>query len=349
MKTVHVKASKEYDILIENGLLKHCGEIIKTVLCSDTVAIISDSVVAPLYMDVLTKTLEKSGIHAVSFVFKSGEASKTAETYIALLNFLAKNRINRKDTLIALGGGVVGDLTGFAAATFLRGIGFIQIPTTLLACVDSSVGGKTAIDLDAGKNLAGAFYQPNLVICDPDTLKTLDDENYRGGMAEVVKYAIICDEDFYRNLTDESLTVEEIIQKCVEIKRDIVEGDEFDTGKRQLLNFGHTLGHGIEACSHFALIHGLAVAIGMSLITKISEANGICNRETVEAVDAVLDKYNLPKTTTVPMQDILDKMLNDKKVMAKNINLVVPTKIGQCVLHPLPVSELEDFIQKGFC
>ncbi len=348
MNKVHVKASKEYDVLIESGLIKKCGSYIKEVLHSDKVVIVTDDKVADLYLEDVKTTLMQNGIFFSVYIFKNGEVSKNAETYLDLLQFLAQNHINRKDSIIALGGGVVGDLAGFAAATYLRGIGFIQIPTTLLACVDSSVGGKTAIDLPAGKNLVGAFYQPSLVVCDPDALSTLDEQNFKGGMAEVIKYGIICDKTFFEALAENQISLAEIIQRCVEIKRDIVQADEFDVGSRQLLNFGHTLGHGIEASCNFQLIHGLAVAIGMMKIAEISYRNGLCDAETVTQIATIYDKYGLPKETDVPLNQIKDKILNDKKIMAKNITLVVPNAIGKCALYPIPLEKLDEFIGKGF-
>ena len=348
MNTVHVKTSKEYDILIENGLIKTCDQYIKNMLTSEQVVIVTDDVVADLYLENVKVSLTQNGISPIVYIFKNGEASKNAETYLDLLQFLAQNHINRKDSLIALGGGVVGDLTGFAAATFLRGIGFIQIPTTLLACVDSSVGGKTAIDLPAGKNLVGAFYQPSLVVCDPAVLSTLDEQNFKSGMAEVIKYGIICDKPFFDGLMQNAFTMTQIITKCVEIKRDIVQSDEFDVGKRQLLNFGHTLGHGIEASCNFELIHGLAVAIGMVKIAEISQKNNLCDTKTVKQIYDICDKYGLPKETDIPLNQIMDKMLNDKKVLAKNINLVIPREIGKCELYTIPIEKLNEFITKGF-
>lgn len=350
MEKIHVNASKSYDILIENGLLSSgkAAEEIKAVIKSDKVFIVSDDKVAALYLDMLSQKLEAAGIKTASFVFPNGEHSKCANTYIRLLNELAKEKINRKDTVIALGGGVVGDLAGFAAATFLRGISFVQIPTTLLACVDSSVGGKTAIDLDEGKNLAGAFYQPSLVLCDPDLLKTLDETNYKSGMAEVIKYAILGDCTFYDKLLKKSISNEEIIARCVEMKRDIVQQDEFDFGTRGLLNFGHTFGHAIEACSNFEVPHGIAVAQGMGIMARIAYKNGLCDKDTVLKTEEILKVYGLSYTTDYSLSDMEEKILSDKKVAAQNITLIVPRKIGKCELYPLPLNELSAFFSKGF-
>ena len=253
MKTVSISASRQYEILIERGLLRRAGELVRSVTNAGTVMLVSDDSVWPLYGETVQKSLAESGFSVCRFVFPHGENSKCAKTYLALLNALCENRLTRADAVVALGGGVVGDLTGFAASTYLRGIGFIQIPTTLLAMVDSSVGGKTAIDLPAGKNLAGTFYQPWLVLCDPDCLDSLPDEIFHDGCAEVIKYAVLGNAPFFEelNCTPPHAQLEHIIETCVRMKRDIVAQDEFDRGQRQLLNLGHTFGHGIEACSSF--------------------------------------------------------------------------------------------------
>ena len=241
MKTVTVSASRRYDILIERGLLRRAGELVRGVTNAGTVMLVSDDSVWPLYGETVQKSLVDAGFSVCRFVFPHGESSKCAKTYLALLDALCENRLTRADAALALGGGVAGDLTGFAASTYLRGIGFIQIPTTLLAMVDSSVGGKTAIDLPAGKNLAGTFYQPWLVLCDPDCLDSLPDEIFRDGCAEVIKYAVLGNAPFFEELnrTPPHAQLEHIIETCVRMKRDIVAQDEFDRGQRQLLNLGH--------------------------------------------------------------------------------------------------------------
>ena len=247
MKIVNVRASRQYDILIGADLLGTLGQCIAKVKTSCTAVIISDSNVWPLYGNKATESLETAGYHVLSFVFPAGEASKCADTYLEILAYLADKKLTRSDMLIALGGGVVGDITGFAAATYLRGISYVQVPTSLLAMVDSSVGGKTAIDLPNGKNLVGAFYQPCLVLCDMDALDSLPTDIFRDGCAEVIKYAILYDTELFAHLEKFGLNFqrEYVISRCVELKRDVVDQDEFDTGARQFLNLGHTLGHGV--------------------------------------------------------------------------------------------------------
>ena len=243
----------------------------------------------------------------------------------------------------------MGDLTGFAASTYLRGIGFIQIPTTLLAMVDSSVGGKTAIDLPAGKNLAGTFYQPWLVLCDPDCLDSLPDEVFRDGCAEVIKYAVLGNAPFFEELnrTPPRTHLEHIIETCVRMKRDIVAQDEFDRGQRQLLNLGHTFGHGIEACSGFAVSHGSAVAIGMAMIVRSAAQLGLCTAGTRDAVLALLRQYGLPVDCAYPVEQMLGTILHDKKASGGSINLIVPTAIGSCEIRKTPASEISDWLRAG--
>lgn len=349
MRTVKVNTSKEYDVLIGSGLFEDAGTYIRQTVDSEVAAIVTDDIVDALYADRLERSLTENGFKVVKFVFPNGEQSKNAANYISILNFLAKSKLTRTDVVIALGGGVVGDLAGFASATYLRGIPFIQIPTTLLAAVDSSVGGKAAIDLDDGKNLAGAFYQPKLVICDCETLFTLQPEVFRDGCAEVIKYGIIADNAFFIRLLDIPIEkqLEDVIVKCVEIKRDIVCSDEFDNGVRQLLNFGHTIGHSIEASSNFTISHGSAIAIGMAIITRASVKKEICGTECLYYVLKILEKNYLPIKTNFDCDTLYQNALSDKKRRGDSINVVVPKSIGQCALHNIPTCELAEFIKLG--
>ena len=349
MKTVTVSASRRYDILIERGLLRRAGELVRGVTNAGTVMLVSDDSVWPLYGETVQKSLADAGFSVCRFVFPHGESSKCAKTYLALLNALCENRLTRADAVVALGGGVVGDLTGFAASTYLRGIGFIQIPTTLLAMVDSSVGGKTAIDLPAGKNLAGTFYQPWLVLCDPDCLDSLPDEIFRDGCAEVIKYAVLGNAPFFEELnrTPPHAQLEHIIETCVRMKRDIVAQDEFDRGQRQLLNLGHTFGHGIEACSGFAVSHGSAVAIGMAMMVRAAAAFGLCTEKTRDTVVDILLQYDLPVDCAFRAEDMLPTILHDKKAAGDTINLIVPTAVGQCRIVKTPASEIMDWLRAG--
>ena len=342
MTTVTVRASRPYEVTIGRGLLDTVGWQAAGQWKGRSAAVVSDSTVAPLYLNRVKDSLERAGFQVHSFVFPAGEDQKNGGTYLKLLEFLAARRLTRADGLIALGGGVVGDLAGFAAATFLRGIGFLQLPTTLLAAVDSSVGGKTAIDLTNGKNLAGAFYQPQAVLCDLDTLDTLPAEVFADGCAEVIKYGMIGDPALLARLetVDFRADPEELVARCVAQKRDLVEQDEFDTGARQLLNLGHTLGHGVEACSGYTVSHGRAVAIGMTLVTRAAVAFGRCPAEVLPRLRRLLERYGLPDATAYSAQALYEKTLSDKKRSGDTISLVVPIAWGASQLVRIPVSEL---------
>lgn len=349
MKTINVHTSKQYNVHIGSGLLQGLCDYISFAPNTKKVAIVSDSNVWPIYGSVVLRQLEAAGYAVSSFVFPAGETSKNGQTYLNILNFLAENKLTRTDVLIALGGGVVGDITGFAAATYLRGIDFIQIPTSLLAMVDSSVGGKTAIDLPAGKNLAGAFYQPALVLCDTETLLTLPNDTFRDGCAEVIKYAVLYDAELFDHLYGAGLSFdrEAVIARCIALKASVVTEDEFDSGARQMLNFGHTFGHGIEAQSNFSVSHGKAVAIGMSMITKACVTKRICPAEVFTQLVDLLTTFGLPYSTTYSADSILQSALSDKKRSADKVNLIIPKTIGECQILPTPVSELKSFIEAG--
>lgn len=349
MTTVTVRASRPYEVTIGRGLLDTVGWQAAGQWKGRSAAVVSDSTVAPLYLNRVKDSSERAGFQVHSFVFPAGEDQKNGGTYLKLLEFLAARRLTRADGLIALGGGVVGDLAGFAAATFLRGIGFLQLPTTLLAAVDSSVGGKTAIDLTNGKNLAGAFYQPQAVLCDLDTLDTLPAEVFADGCAEVIKYGMIGDPALLARLetVDFRADPEELVARCVAQKRDLVEQDEFDTGARQLLNLGHTLGHGVEACSGYTVSHGRAVAIGMTLVTRAAVAFGRCPAEVLPRLRRLLERYGLPDATAYSAQALYEKTLSDKKRSGDTISLVVPIAWGASQLVRIPVSELPAWIERG--
>lgn len=348
MKKITVNASKKYDVLIGNNLLEKAGEICSNYIGICKAAIITDSNVAPLYASKLEASLVKSGYTVSKFVFDAGEKSKNADTLINILKFLADSEITRSDCIFALGGGVVGDISGFAASIFLRGIKFVQIPTTLLAAVDSSVGGKTAIDLGDKKNIVGSFHQPSLVICDCSLQDTLSDDIFHDGCAEVIKYGAINDRPLFDLLSDGfKKNIEDIVFSCVDNKRKIVEEDEFDTDKRQLLNFGHTIGHAIEKCSSFKISHGSAVAIGMVIVTRAALKCGFCDDKTLEELLSVLEKANLPTVCEFNSKELANVAFSDKKRTGDSITLVVPYAIGDCRLYTLPISELERFIEKG--
>lgn len=349
MKTVTVRASKTYDVKIASGLLDVAGEDLKKLFPTPRkVMVISDSTVRALWGDKLLVMLEKAGYTVFEFVFESGEQSKNTKTLVDIWEALAKANLTRTDFIAALGGGVVGDISGFAAATYLRGIPFVQFPTTLLAMVDSSVGGKTAVDLTAGKNLVGAFHQPSAVYCDTDTLETLPDDIFADGCAEVIKYGYINDTELL-SLLEQPLkdNLEEIIFRCVSDKRDLVESDEHDTGARQLLNLGHTAGHAIEALSNFEISHGSAVAIGMVLMAKAAVAAGLCEKDVPEHIENTLKRYRLPTKCDFSAEALTSVALSDKKRAGGKITLVLPERIGYSRLCSVDASTLTEFFKGG--
>lgn len=350
MKKVAVNASRVYDIIIDKGILDKSGELAAEVLKKPcAAAILTDSNVAPLYLERLEKSLQSAGFSTVSYVIPAGEGSKCAENYLAFLSFLAQNKITRADCIFALGGGVVGDLAGFCAATYLRGVSFIQIPTTLLAMVDSSVGGKTAIDIPEGKNLVGAFYQPSLVICDCETLDTLPDNIFNDGCAEVIKYGIISDRLLFDKLKTTPIKeqLEDVIENCVRDKRDVVNADERDVGIRQLLNLGHTAAHSIEALSNYEVSHGSAVAIGMAIIARAANKMGLCPDSDLAEILDILSAYELPTSCDFDAHSLAEAALSDKKRSGNKISLIIPFGIGNSQIYKVDVSELEGIFEKG--
>ena len=349
MNTINVEISKKYSVIVGRGLIASIGTYIASIKNSGKIAIISDTNVWPLYGEIVCSSLSSAGFQTVHYIIEAGEQSKNGSNYLEILNFLANQKITRSDLLIALGGGVVGDITGFAAATYLRGIPYVQVPTTLLAMVDSSVGGKTAIDLPAGKNLAGAFYQPSIVICDPETLTTLPQEVFIDGCAEVIKYGVLYDRALFSHLAENGIHFdrEMVISRCIELKRNVVVADEFDTGVRQQLNLGHTLGHSIEKLSNYAISHGKAVAIGMAIISRACARIGICADTVCAEICTVLSKFGLPTKNTYGVDDLYATALSDKKRTNNTINLVVPKDIGSCVIHNINIEELLTIIKAG--
>lgn len=347
MERIDVHASRCYSILIEDGLLSQAGAQCAAVLRGKNILLLTDETVSALYLDTVRGSLEAAGFTVVPYVVAVGESSKSTATYLQVVSFLAAHGFTRSDAIVALGGGVVGDLGGFCAATYLRGIAFVQIPTTLLACVDSSVGGKTAVNLPEGKNLLGAFYQPWLVLCDPQVLRTLEPATYADGMAEVIKYGMIRDKALFEALERGELSDAQIIQRCVSIKRDVVQADERDHGCRQLLNFGHTVGHAVEKCSEFAVSHGRAVAIGMAIVTRAMVAMGTADADECARLLALLKAQNLPIECEFSAQALYEAALSDKKRSNDTLGLITVPTIGDGRIETIPVSELYRYIEMG--
>ncbi len=343
MKTLQVSLGKRsYDIFIGKGLLENAAFYIKNVANPKRIMIVTDENVAAHHEPVLTKNLQEAGFETKTVIFPAGEGTKSLDSVERLYTEAFDSGMTRTDLVVALGGGVVGDLTGFFASTLLRGVPFVQVPTTLLSQVDSSVGGKTGVNVPAGKNLVGCFYQPKLVLIDTDTLSTLPDKDFSDGMAEVIKYGCILDAPLFQRLQKaggrEGLRKElsEVIYACCDAKRRVVEEDEFDTGLRMILNFGHTMGHVIEKAYHYAgYTHGQAVAAGMVLAAKFGENLSVTSEGTTEKIVEILTQYQLP--TEIPLKANWEQsILLDKKMQGKELSCILISQIGEALIHKMP-------------
>ncbi len=397
MIKISVSASRNYDVIMERGALAHAGEYVKAALglhaaADDTatrnigfaekptlgkkLCIITDANVDRLYGQrehALWLSLSEAGFDVYKFVFPGDEVHKNMNTITEVLEFLADNHFSRSDVLLALGGGITGDVTGFAAAAYLRGVEFIQVPTSLLAVVDSSVGGKTGVNLSAGKNLAGAFWQPSLVLFDPNVLNTLSDDLKLDGIAEAVKAGVIADsgilemaEEYYatsmldadnangsmdvsklRGLLQDDDFLTELAARAIQVKRRIVEEDERESGSRQLLNLGHTLAHAIEKCSAYEISHGHAVAMGMDVVSAAADHLGWSEEQCHPPIHNVLKGFGFPLDCPYTPKELAAAALQDKKIRGSEITLVIPAAIGNCRLKTIPTAELETFITCG--
>ncbi|MCM1284844.1 MAG: 3-dehydroquinate synthase [Acetobacter sp.] len=343
MKKLTVNVNRKYDILIEKGLLSKAGELTKTVLSGNKITLISDTNVYKLYGETVKHSLQDQNYTVFTYIFEAGEVSKKPSTVIDMVEFMAEKGLTRGDGVVALGGGVCGDMAGFAASIFLRGIDFVQIPTTLLSQVDSSVGGKTGVDLPQGKNLCGAFHQPRLVIIDPNVLDTLTDHYFADGMGEVIKYGCIKSLPLFERLEkdDPKNFIEELIFDCVDIKRAVVENDEKEHGERALLNFGHTCGHAIEKLWDFKTVsHGEAVGIGMVMISRAGEKAGITEAGTADRIIRLLEKNNMKTFDTHSVDEIISAMSADKKRTSSGIKFAMLKSIGESFIMPVEFSDI---------
>ena len=345
MRRVHVTASTEYDVVIGGGILDRAGELAAEVVKPCRCALIADATVDRLYGDRAERALRSAGFEVLRLCFPAGESHKHMGTLSTLLEAMAEARLTRSDLVAALGGGVTGDMAGFAAAVYCRGMRFIQIPTTLLAAVDSSVGGKTAVDLKAGKNLAGAFHQPSLVITDTDIIRALPSEQLSCGAAEVIKHGVLFDEKLFARLENGNwhADMDAVIERNVELKRDVVAGDEFDTGSRAFLNLGHTFGHAIEQLSGLSITHGQGVAMGMLMAANAAE----CSESLVYRLAACIRRNGLSTHCPYPAAALAESALGDKKRAGQAITLVLPEAIGKCYFKVIPVSELQSCFERA--
>lgn len=346
MKIINVKTNDSYNVYIERGILSETGKYVRKVSRAVRAAIISDSNVAPLYAARVEKSLRESGFETSLFVFEAGEERKRLSTIEQMYAHFFDNDMTRSDIVVALGGGVVGDMAGFAAASYLRGIDFVQIPTSLLAQVDSSVGGKTGVDLSVGKNLVGAFKQPKAVLIDPDTLDTLPQKFFNDGMGEVIKYGCIRSRTLFERLENENAMdfIDDIIYECISIKSLVVEHDALDTGERAILNFGHTFGHALEKLYNYSgITHGEAVGLGAYLITKITEKKGITEAGSADRIYKLLKKYDMTTSTEFSIDDIVKATRGDKKSSGKGISFIFLRSIGDCFIQRIENSDVKGF------
>ena len=342
MKLTMRLGPRSYDIILRRGALGRVGQLVNL---SRKVLVVTDSGVPQQYLSTVLAQCPQG----VPVVLEQGEGSKSLAVTERLCAAMLQHGFARTDAVLALGGGVVGDAAGFAAACYMRGIDFINCPTTTLAQVGSSIGGKTAVNLASGKNQVGCFYQPSLVLCDPDTLRTLPPEEYRNGCAEVIKYAVLRSEPFFDALRAEpvSAQVEHVIATCVGMKRDLVAADEFDRGSRQLLNLGHSFGHAVEKCSDYAVPHGCGVAIGMAIIARAAAKRGICTDDTCAQILALLRQYGLPTETAFTRDALTDAARSDKKIADGKLHLIVPERIGRCRIETIPAADIPAWLADG--
>ena len=352
MMTVKVRASKEYNVEIGDGIVSKLGEMTKAV-CPKAIKalIVSETNVASLYLDVVKAQIEGAGIEVSTYVFEAGEKSKNINEIAGMWNKMAEAGFTRTDIVVGLGGGVTTDMAGFAASTFLRGIDVIQVPTSLLAMVDASVGGKTGIDIPMGKNQVGAFWQPSLVLEDTSFLKTLPDDVFTEGMGEVTKYAFIMDEKLMDllekqngNIRDDAQVLENVIGMCVADKAEVINEDENDNGRRQILNYGHTAGHVIERDSGFTKPHGICVAKGMGIFMDACVKEGTLSAEDAKRMKDLLAMYKLPVSDEITAEDIVKGAMNDKKKRGNTLSVILVNKIGQAEIKKMTAEEFLKFL-----
>ncbi|MGL4696267.1 3-dehydroquinate synthase [Enterococcus larvae] len=345
----------EYQIIIEKNSLTEIGKWAAKLWKPQKVAIVTDTTVDELYGSLVLNQLTANGFETTKIVVPAGETSKSLENTEKIYEHLAENQFTRSDGILALGGGVIGDLAGFAAATYMRGIHFLQVPTTLLAQVDSSIGGKTGVNTKNAKNLVGAFWQPDGVLIDPNTLNTLEPRRLKEGIAEIVKSAAIADKELWEkleNLKDEQdllAHAPEIITACLKIKRAVVQEDELDNGIRLILNFGHTIGHAIENTAGYGVVsHGEAVAIGMVQINRIAEQKGLTPEDTTEQLITMLKKFGLPISYDNWNEETLYQALtHDKKTRGTAIKIILLEEIGKAKIVPTEIEEMKEYLKRS--
>lgn len=342
---IPITTKAPYDVVLDHGIIDAIGSAFLHVCpYAHTAAIITDDNVAPLYAARVEQSIQGQGIDTIRFVFAHGEEQKNIATWQDIMRFLADNHMTRSDAVMALGGGVAGDMAGFAAATYMRGIDVVQVPTSLLADIDSSVGGKTAVDLPEGKNLVGAFWQPKLVWADVDCLATLPRDFQIDGMGEMLKCGVLQGHDLFGKLQEQrSEDLLQLISACIRLKDHYVSADEKEQGLRRYLNLGHTFGHAVEMLHHYTLSHGKCVAIGLCLMARACEAQGIAKPGVAGQIVQAAQRIGLPTTTTYSADAIVDAARHDKKCVGDHINVILIHDIGDCSQKNLSMDQLLDF------
>lgn len=349
MREIEIRASRPYRVLIGGGVLNRAGELAAPLFQGRQALIAAGETAHALFGEALKHSLEAAGFRVSVCVYPSGEEAKTPETMMKIVQALSAGGFSRADALFALGGGVTGDMAGLAAALYQRGMGCVLLPTTLLAAADACVGGKTAVDLPAGKNQMGVFSQPRLALCDTDSFRSLPAERVAEGWAEIVKTAFLRGGELWELVSGEAPgeRLEEIIAACLRYKGELVAADEFDEGERQLLNFGHTVGHAVERCSGWRWHHGQAVAAGMAIITRACCRRGLCGAETLRRLEETLDRFGLPKSCPYAAPELLEAARADKKRRGERVTLVLPRAIGECERRDCGWEELGELIALG--
>ncbi len=338
---------RSYNVQIGSGLLDEVGALIRPLFAGEKVMVVTDDKVGPLYVKRVIDSLKSCDLQTYSYMSPEGEIHKSLHSVERLYRLLHQMQLTRQDLIISLGGGVIGDLVGFVAATYMRGMPYVQIPTTLLAQVDASVGGKTAINLPFGKNMVGAFYQPKGVVIDPDVLATLKPIRYQEGLAEMIKYGMIMAPDLLDQLKKADFDHARLIARCVGLKAQVVSADELDQDQRRILNFGHTLGHAIETATEYALYtHGAAVACGMMAACRIGEALGITPSSVTQTLKAQLEDHDLPTAAAVELEFILEALKSDKKWLGRHLPVILLEDVGKPMIYPMDPQQLMDVVKE---
>lgn len=349
MEKITVKGSTSYNVVVEHNILDRVGELMRNKFAGKKALIVTDSNVAPLYLHTVETSFKESGYETYSITLAPGDESKSIDNYVNLLQFLADHHFAGSDIIVGLGGGMIGDLAGFVAATYKRGMKCVLVPTTLLAMVDASVGGKTAVNMSTGKNQVGIIRNPSIVLCDPNTLSSLSRDNLKEGYAEIIKYGILTGSDVIDMLRTavDNKNYYDVICISIAIKRDVVVMDEGDKGIRQFLNLGHLVGHAIEAATNYSISHGKAVAAGLAIEARAAAMSGFAGMSTYLEIASILKEFHFDITHPYNISDLEPYLVSDKRIDDSKIKLIIPVEIGNCVMKEIEMSELVNYLKRG--